>query len=128
MTEELEKLLERILAETKSGTAPATLQDLGIAEEDGVKLQAHGVIKLTPAGDDELYVTPTAKGLTYASDKAKRAEDALQEMRQQRAEKKKDRIFDLVKLALGGAIALAFEHIGDIVALIGRFVHWIISL
>jgi len=49
---------------------------------------------------------------------SERLKDAAKQMAQQRAQKKKDRAFDFLKLALGGVITLLVEHIDQIIALL----------
>ena len=65
----------------------------------------------------------TAEGRSALEQWNEDVENAAEKMRQQRAEKKKDRIFDLVKLVLGGVIALFFEHIAEIFAFIKGLFH-----
>ena len=116
--EKYEQDLQKVLNQVDEGF-PGVFEGVdGLTRADLQFLAAKELVKLHPAGDNELFAEPTAKGLTYFSDKKDLLEQQVKELSDAKAEKKADRRFQLFDTFFGaviGALLMGlYDHRGEL--------------
>lgn len=94
----------------------------GITGDDLRFLAAKGLVKLEPAGDGEVFAAPTAKGLTYFSDREDQLDEQVKKLAEEKAEKRSDRRFQLLNTlfsaVVGALLMCLYDHRGEILDLL----------
>ena len=108
-----ERDLQKVLSKVNEGFTRIFEGVDGLTGSDLRFLEAKGLVELENAGDGEVFAQPTAKGLTYFSDKKDLADQQSDQMSAEKAKKKADRRFQLFNTLVGAVVGALLMFLLD---------------